>query len=358
MIALNEIIERDKRPLSVTVTMTCYNHEKYIDKAIRGVLMQKTNFPVNIVIHDDASTDRSAEIIRRYASENPNITAIIEETNYYQNGKSFFTKMLPYYTGKYLAYCECDDFWLDENKLQLQIDYLEANPDCIAVYSNILPVNKYSQYDESCRYENETDMGFQDTEEGDFQAGKINLNMAHQLATLVMRNFWKFMTPEEINIYLGVRYIGDFKLFKLLIGQGRIHYFKERFAAYRRVIGEGDSYSARMARMGAYEKYKRHVISQMDLYQMLKYFFREEYNRRHYDFQKYLYIILMEIQGRIRFNRSVIEDASLTQYKFKNIPLYIWPVFPFYAAYRTAGKAADFFVRNIRKFKNKHSVIK
>ena len=95
MITLQEIIERDKRPPSVTVSMICYNHEKYVEEAIRGVLMQKTNFPVNIVIHDDASTDRSAEIIQRYATENPNITAVLQPVNLFQNGKDMLPHMLP-----------------------------------------------------------------------------------------------------------------------------------------------------------------------------------------------------------------------------------------------------------------------
>lgn len=145
--------------------------------------MQKTNFPVNIVIHDDASTDRSAEIIRRYASENPNITAIIEETNYYQNGKSFFPKVLPHLTGKYIAYCECDDFWIDENKLQIQVDYLEANPDCIMVCSNTLPVNKYSQYDESARASWNPKMNECDYPE------KLEFVIKSQLASLCYKKF-------------------------------------------------------------------------------------------------------------------------------------------------------------------------
>ena len=207
MITLQEIVERDQRPPSVTVSMICYNHSKYIDKAIQGVLMQKTNFPVNIVIHDDASPDGSAEIIRRYAAENPNITAILQETNCVQNGKRILPFLLPHYTGKYIAHCECDDFWIDDHKLQMQVDYLESNPDCSAVYSNVLPVNKFGIYDEEAR-------ALPTTREGDYPSGIVQAvhGVHHQTASCVSRNYYQFMTPEELDIYMNTRANGDMKM--------------------------------------------------------------------------------------------------------------------------------------------------
>ena len=327
MITLQEIHERDKRPPSVTVNMTCYNHEKYLDEAIRGVLMQKTNFPVNIVIHDDASTDRSAEIIRRYASENPNITAIIEETNYIQNGKSFFPKVLPHLTGKYIAYCECDDFWIDENKLQIQVDYLEANTDCVAVYSNILPVNKYSQYDENER------TGFcPKTGEGDYSSAHV-YGVKHQLASCVIRNFYRLMTPEDIDFYLHVRANGDDKLLNLCIRIGRVHYFRQEFAAYRHVSDEGDSWSARHSRLSAYDKFKDTALWRSEVFVMLEHFFGKIYYRR------YFFVLWHELKGRIKFHRSVIRDAKMNQcYELRNMPWYVWPLFPFYVVYKVFHK--------------------
>lgn len=327
MITLAEIIERDKRPPSVTVSMTCYNHAKYLDEAIRGVLMQKTNFPVNIVIHDDASPDGSAEIIRRYASENPNITAIIEETNYVQNGKSFFPKVLPHLTGKYIAYCECDDFWIDENKLQIQVDYLEANPDCSMVCSNTLPVNKYSQYDESCR-----SPWNPKTDEGDYTVRYLNLmEIRHQLASYVLRNFWQFMTPEEIDFYLHVKANGDRRILVLCRRLGRVHYFSQELAAYRHVTDEGDSYCARRLRKSDYERYWYHRLQEMELYRMDEHFFEKKYYR------KYIWLLFQELKGRMKFHRSVIKDTNLTHY-YKEIPFFVWLYFPFYVSYKVLKK--------------------
>ncbi len=328
------MVERDKRPPSVTVTMSCYNHLKYVEQAIRSVLMQKTNFPVNIVIHDDASPDGSADIIRRYAAENPNITAILQPVNLYQNGKSSLPYRIPYYTGKYIANLECDDYWLDEHKLQRQVDYLESNPDCIAVYHNILPVNKFGEHDESCRKENEQDKGFQDTDEGDFEAGNLKQNMKHQMGSLVMRNIWRFMTPEDIDFYISMRTnAGDAKIFKLLVGHGRIHYFKEKLSAYRRVVDEGDSFSARMARMSEYDKYKRRFLSALHMNRMLEYFFGKKYR------MKYFHVLLWELRGLVKFRRSVMKEVDLSPCNdYKNIPLYVYSIFPFYLTYKLVRK--------------------
>lgn len=331
MITLKEIHEQDKRPPSVTVSMTCYNHEKYLDEAIRGVLMQKTNFPVNIVIHDDASTDRSAEIIRRYASENPNITAIIEETNYVQNGKEFFSKVLPHLTGKYIAYCECDDFWIDENKLQIQVDYLESNPDCVALYSNTLPVNKYSQHDENVRY-------FPKTNEGDYSHWGIFV-LKHQLASLVLRNFWTLMSHEDINTYIKTRANGDEKILALCMHIGRVHYFAQELAAYRNVNDEGDSFSARCARMTRYDLLKFRARWINEIYVMVESLFGKKSSK------KYIHVLSCEIASRIVFRRSIIKEINLnTLSSAGNIPLYVWPASVAYGICIAAKEAMRMFL--------------
>ncbi len=328
MITLQEIHERDKRPPSVTVSMLCYNHEKYLDEAIQGVLMQKTNFPVNIVIHDDASPDRSAEIIRRYAAENPNITAILQPVNCVQNGKPLLPFLLPHYTGKYVAYCECDDFWIDPNKLQFQVDYLEANPDCVAVYSNTLPVNKYSQHDESIRH-------FPKTGEGDYHTwglpGRGAGGLRHQLASLMIRNFWRLMSAEDIDYYMHVKANGDEKMLAYCMSIGRVHYFAQELAAYRHVTDEGDSYSARMLRIDPYDELKHRVRWVSELYLMGEHLFHKKY------FGKYISVLWLDLTGRIKFRRSVIKEANLNPiYHLRNIPLYVWPVFACYVPLRAA----------------------
>ncbi|WP_173468726.1 glycosyltransferase [Fibrobacter succinogenes] len=116
------------KPL-VSIKCMTYNHEKYIAQAIDGFLMQQTTFPFEVLIHDDASTDKTATIIRDYESRFPNIIkGIYEKENQYKLDKHH-EKIDALISGKYIAVCEGDDYWTDPNKLQLQVDFLESHPD-------------------------------------------------------------------------------------------------------------------------------------------------------------------------------------------------------------------------------------
>mgnify|MGYP006055355413 CR=1 FL=1 len=115
----------------VSIHCATYNHEKYIVDAIESFLMQKTTFKYEILIHDDASTDRTADIIREYEKQYPNlIKAIYQTKNQYSQGKSISTINLKRAQGKYIALCEGDDYWTDPYKLQKQLDYMESHPEC------------------------------------------------------------------------------------------------------------------------------------------------------------------------------------------------------------------------------------
>ncbi len=115
----------------VSICCTAYNHENYIEEAIDGFLMQETNFPFEILIHDDASTDRTADKIRKYAEKYPSlIKTIFQVENQYSQGKSPMKLLREKSQGVYIAICEGDDYWIDSNKLQIQIDSMKQNPDC------------------------------------------------------------------------------------------------------------------------------------------------------------------------------------------------------------------------------------
>lgn len=119
------------KQIMVSVVCNVYNHEKYLPQALDGFVAQKTNFPFEVLVHDDASTDSSAEIIREYEKQYPHIIKpIYQSENQYSKG----IRITPIYQfpriqGKYVAICEGDDCWTDPLKLQKQFDFMEANPD-------------------------------------------------------------------------------------------------------------------------------------------------------------------------------------------------------------------------------------
>lgn len=113
----------------VSIVCLAYNHSEYIRDALDGFLNQKTNFRFEVIVHDDASTDGTDKIIREYEIKYPNmIKPIYEEYNQYSKGNELYKTFInPQIRGKYIALCEGDDYWCDNNKLQKQVDFLEAH---------------------------------------------------------------------------------------------------------------------------------------------------------------------------------------------------------------------------------------
>lgn len=138
----------------VTIRCTVYNHEPYLRQCLDGFVMQQTTFPFEAIVHDDASTDGSADIIREYAEKYPDIIKPIYETeNQWGKGtikNSMNAVMHP--ASKYIALCEGDDYWTDPHKLQLQVDFLESHPDYFStchfftIYNEALKENEPHQF--------------------------------------------------------------------------------------------------------------------------------------------------------------------------------------------------------------------
>lgn len=113
----------------VSVCVLSYNHEKYLRQCLDGIFMQKVSFPFEVRVHDDASTDRSQEIIKEYQQRYPDILKpVLQSENQYSKGGGILNKfLLPLCEGKYIALCEGDDYWIDPLKLQKQVDFLKTH---------------------------------------------------------------------------------------------------------------------------------------------------------------------------------------------------------------------------------------
>src|SRR5690554_2721773 len=124
------------KPL-LSICCTTFNHEKFLEKTLEKFLAQQTNFSFKIVIHNNASTNRTVEIIQEYAKKDSKIVSILQTENQYsQNIKIWPNYLFPKAQGKYIALCEGDDYWTDPLKLQKQVDFLEVNPDYVISWTN------------------------------------------------------------------------------------------------------------------------------------------------------------------------------------------------------------------------------
>ena len=228
----------DQKPLVSVVSIT-YNHEPYIRDCLEGFLMQKTDFPVEIIIHDDASTDHTADIIREYYEKRPDLFhVIIERENQYSQHKKIMTPLYKQAKGKYIALCEGDDYWTDPLKLQKQFDILERNSDYIGVVHRFDVVNKQGTPEniETFGYYEKKNRGIYTLY--DFEK---DTHLPSHVATLMFKNIFrgesnKIIYPECLEKNLCP---GDMKLFFLLLLHGNIYRLKDKMSAYRYVREKG-----------------------------------------------------------------------------------------------------------------------
>lgn len=122
----------------VSICTLAYNQEKYIAQTLQSFVDQVTDFPFEVLIHDDASTDATADIIRQFQEKYPDIIKPVYQTEnqYSKKIPISATYQYPRARGKYIALCEGDDCWLDLHKLQKQVDYMESRPECTLCFTN------------------------------------------------------------------------------------------------------------------------------------------------------------------------------------------------------------------------------
>lgn len=231
-----------KQPL-ISVCCVAYNHAPYIRQALDGVLMQKTKYPMEVIVHDDRSTDGTDAIIQEYADKYPDvIKPLFEEENQYSKGKSMLLDILfPMARGKYVAWLECDDYWTDPNKLQKQVGYMEAHPECSGTFhaANWLVDEKIVRNDR--HFDHECDVTPQQVILG---GGEYCAS-----ASLVFRTKYAWDMPK----FRKIANVTDYPQQILLALRGQFHYFPEIMSAYR--LGRAGSWTA-MVRNDAEKRYQ------------------------------------------------------------------------------------------------------
>ena len=233
-------MQNDGKPL-VSICCITYNHAPYIRDCLEGFVMQQTNFPFEVLIHDDASTDGNANIIREYEAKYPDIFKPIYQTeNQYSKGVNPGVQILGRAQGKYTAFCEGDDFWCDPQKLQIQFDFMESHPDYSSCFCGQYVINEFEHHI--------TPMGFPAAAfpTDACEAQREILLGRHPLCTVS-----EFCRTSAVMTLLPVLEedtknapMGDRQFFFLLAGAGKIEYIRRRMSVYRRHGGSVSSHDS------------------------------------------------------------------------------------------------------------------
>ncbi|MFN7119865.1 MAG: glycosyltransferase [Saprospiraceae bacterium] len=207
---------------TVSVCMIAYNVEKYIAQAIEGVLRQQTNFPIELVIGEDCSTDATREICEYYVQKYPDRIKYLPNKVNMGIGKNHYRTLMSC-NSKYVAVCDSDDVWTDPYKLQYQIDFLEDNPDYGLVYTDIDCIDEYNNVIIYPSVENIRPR---------YAAGNVFFNL---LQGNFINNCTVVFRRELINDYQG--YINpichDWLLWMRIATRTKIHYYDARTTQYR-----------------------------------------------------------------------------------------------------------------------------
>ncbi len=213
----------------VSIQCTVYNHEPYLRQCLDGFMMQQTNFPFEVIVHDDVSTDGSAAIIREYAERYPDIIKpIYESENQYRKHDGSLSRIMDaamHPSTKYVALCEGDDYWTDPHKLQIQVDFLESHPE----YS--FSVHEY-------RVWNEAKKEFEPHQLEFLKGVKGNLTLTlddyttRVLFTRTLSSVFRKSAKENSKYYqYDVNF--DLSLFYALMTQGKCYLFNRVMGVYR-----------------------------------------------------------------------------------------------------------------------------
>lgn len=303
----------DNKPVNqiqplVSVSCATYQHGPYIRQCIEGFLMQKTSFPIEIIIGEDGSSDETVEICKEYAEKYPDLIRLFLRdrslSQYYDDEGKFGGRFNGIWCrmsarGKYIALCEGDDYWIDPLKLQKQVDYMESHPKCSLCFhahqelfqdGSKVDVHRYSSDVDDCPIKDVIMNG------GGFMATNSMLYRRNSLVTPPPK--WYFDCP-----------VGDLPLMLLLASSGSVGYIDELWSCYRRdSVG---SWSQKMA-----ISFYKQDIHHKKIRQMWKSFDEFTNNRWHsyiekkikinnYNHYKSLVLYIRSLLSRLTFFRTV-----------------------------------------------------
>lgn len=218
----------------VSIHCLAYNHEPYIRQCLDGFVMQQTKFKFEVLVHDDASTDHTADIIREYEKKYPAlIKPIYQVLNQYSRHVNVGALNLSRARGKYIAWCEGDDYWIDPLKLQKQVDFLEKHPEYVMSHTSI---QYYFQNQKLFVKSKDAEINAHLND--DVHAEDILFSDRYRIQTVTVvyrKDIAELVLSSDSSLYRSGRFLqGDTPLWYGLLQHGKIHFLPEVTAIYRR----------------------------------------------------------------------------------------------------------------------------
>lgn len=264
----------NQQPLMVTIQCCAYNQEPYIRDCLEGFVMQQTNFRFEAIVHDDASTDGTAAIIKEYAEKYPDIIKpILETENQYSKHDGSLRRIVAEacLDGKYVAWCEGDDYWIDPLKLQKQVEFLEAHPDYSMCWTDAFEETNgirkpYCRYDKDCQSPLDDII----VRGGDFIP----------TCSIVMRSKIYFAMPNEAKGF----YCGDYPLQMWGAYMGEAYYLKKQTCVYRFMsIGSWTAKTAQESKGEKLRHYENEKVLLDSFNKLFVYKYNEAFEKREAD---------------------------------------------------------------------------
>ncbi|MBM1203136.1 glycosyltransferase [Pseudomonas fragi] len=226
------------KSIVVSVVCTTYNQEAFIGQAVDSFLAQRLSVPYEIIIHDDASTDSTPEILKGYAERYPDVIKVIQQqSNKYSTGQRVFDLAVCHARGEYIAPCEGDDFWCEPLKLEKQLAFLKEHADYGAVFTD---TNVLDQSTQSTALNHDASRGFQPPA-GDVKADLVRGNPYKSCSVLLKADALKGYHQHAD--FLKVKML-DYILWLHVASNYKIGYLNESMATYRVLLQSASHFSS------------------------------------------------------------------------------------------------------------------